>query len=45
MYAKKVENVGRASKDEIKMTLSNLQANSDLWYKVCKVNLLFEYPN
>ena len=45
MAAKKVKNVGNASKDEIKMTLSDLQANSDLWYKVSKVNLLFEYPN
>jgi hypothetical protein len=45
MAAKKVENVGNASKDEIKMTLSNVQASSDLWYKVSKVNLLFAYPN
>jgi hypothetical protein len=38
--AKKVENVETALKEEMKMTLSNLQANSNLWYKVSKVLFL-----
>jgi hypothetical protein len=42
--AKKVKNAGNRE-DEIKMTLSNLRANSELWYKVSRVNPLSEYPD
>ena len=44
MTAKQIENIGMASKDEMKVTLSDLRSNSDLWYKVSKTNHLLECP-